>query len=99
MKNLAKYSCLPGEKHFLALIHLLRYLSKHTQYGLTFYSNIEHAPIYMMLKMNKITPSRKLFTLTDSSWDDEFDTSRSTGGYLIFYQGGVWKYAYDPESH
>ena len=42
-----------------------------------------------MLKENKITPSRKLFTLTDSSWDDDFDTSRSTRGYIIFYQGGV----------
>ena len=39
--------------------------------------------------MNKITPSRKLFTFTDSSWDDDFDNSRSTGGYTIFYQGGV----------
>jgi hypothetical protein len=89
INKLAKYSRMPGEKHFLALIHLLRYLSQHTQYGLTFYSNIEDAPIYKMLKENKITPSRKLFTFTDSSWDDDFDTSRSTGGYIIFYQGGV----------
>jgi hypothetical protein len=42
-----------------------------------------------MLRLNNITPSRNLFTFTDSSWDDDFDTSRSTGGYLIFYQGGV----------
>jgi hypothetical protein len=42
-----------------------------------------------MLKINNITPSRNLFTFSDSSWDDDFDTSRSTGGYLIFYQGGV----------
>ena len=80
---------MPGEKNFLALIHLLRYFSQHTQYGLTFYSNIEDAPIYKMLRENKITPSRKLFTFTDSSWDDDFNTSRSTGGYIIFYQGGV----------
>ena len=39
--------------------------------------------------MNDIVPSRKLFTFSDSSWDDDFDTSRSTGGYLVFYQGGV----------
>ena len=39
---------------------------------------------------NKITsPNRNMFTFTDSSWDDDIDTSRSTGGYLILYQGGV----------
>ena len=30
-----------------------------------------------------------MFTFSDSSWDDDHDTSISTGGYLIFYQGGV----------
>jgi hypothetical protein len=79
----------PGEKHMLALIHLLRYLRQHTQYGLRYYAILEEAPIYKMLKINNITPSRSLFTFSDSSWDDDFDTSRSTGGYLIFYQGGV----------
>ena len=61
----------------------------HTQFGLTFYSKIEDAPIHKMLKMNDIVPSRKMFTFCDSSWDDDYDTSRSTGGYLVFYQGGV----------
>ena len=42
-----------------------------------------------MLKMNDIVPSRKMFTFCDSNWDDDFDTSRSTGGYLVFYQCGV----------
>jgi hypothetical protein len=89
INKLAKFSRAPGEKHILALVHLLRYLSQHTQYGLTFYSDITHSPIYKMLKQNDIQPSRNLFTFTDSSWDDDPDTSRSTGGYLIFYQGGV----------
>ena len=73
----------------LALIHLLRYLSQHIQYGLTFYANIKESPIYKMLQMNNITPSRKMFTFSDSSWDDDQDTSRSTGGYFIFYQSGI----------
>ena len=89
INKLAKYSHTPGEKNFLALIHLLIYLSQHTQYGLTFYSNIEDVPVYKMLKVNKVTPSRKLFTFTDSSWDDDFDTSRSKQGYLIFNRGGL----------
>ena len=89
INKLAKFSRMPGERHILALIHLLRYLSQHTQSGLTFYSDITHSPVYKMLKQNDIQPSRNLFTFTDSSWDDDQDTSRSTGGYLIFYQGGV----------
>jgi hypothetical protein len=42
-----------------------------------------------MLKLNNIVPTRNLFTFSDSSWDDDHDTSRSTGGYIIFYQGGA----------
>ena len=42
-----------------------------------------------MLKSNNITPTRKMFNFSDSSWDDDHDTSRSTGGYLIFYEGRV----------
>jgi hypothetical protein len=30
-----------------------------------------------------------MFTFCDSSWDNNHDTSRSTGGFLIFYQGGI----------
>ena len=43
--------------------------------------------------MNNVTTSIKLFTFTDSSWYDDFDTSRSTGGYIIFYQGGVFDHS------
>ena len=46
-----------------------------------------------MGKMNNVTPSRKLFTFTDSILDDYFDTSRSTGGYLTFYQVGVLEHS------
>jgi hypothetical protein len=30
-----------------------------------------------------------MFTLCDSSWDDDHDTSIITGGFLLFYQVGV----------
>jgi hypothetical protein len=30
-----------------------------------------------------------MFTFCDSSWDDDHDTSRSTGGFLIFHKGGI----------
>ena len=39
INKLAKFSRNPGQVHMLALIHLLRYLCQHTQFGLTYYSN------------------------------------------------------------
>jgi hypothetical protein len=30
-----------------------------------------------------------VFTLSDSIWYDDHATSRSTGGCLVFYQGGL----------
>jgi hypothetical protein len=89
VNKLARYSRQPGEPHMIALIHLLRYLKQHTQYGLTFYSDITNSPSYKVLLDNNVLPSRNMFTFCDSSWDDDHDTSRSTGGFLIFYQGGV----------
>jgi hypothetical protein len=50
---------------------------------------VTNYPIYQLLQENNITPSIKKFTFCDSSWDDAHDTSRSTGGFLIFYQGGI----------
>lgn len=89
VNKLAKYSRQPGEPHMISLIHLLRYLKQHTQYGLTFYSDFTKSPAHKILLDNNVPPSRNMFTFCDSSWDDDHDTSRSTGGFLIFYQG-VW---------
>ena len=63
INKLAKFSRNPGQVHILALIHLLRYLSQHTQFGLTYYSTEEESPVYKMLKSNNITPTRKRFEL------------------------------------
>ena len=82
INKLAKFMVKPGEKHMLALVHLLKYLSYHTELGITFYSDIKKSPVYQMLEQNNITPSRNMFTFSDSSWDDDYDTSRSTGGYV-----------------
>ena len=81
INKLAKFSRNPDQVHMLALIHLLRYLCQHTQFGLTYYSNEEESPVHKMLKSNNINPTRRMFTFSDSSWDDDHDTSRSTGGY------------------
>jgi hypothetical protein len=88
-KDPAKYSRQPGEKHLGALIHLLHYTKQHEQLGFTKYPATTKSPIYPLSQDNNITPSRNMFTLCDSRWDDNRDTLRSTGGFLIFYQGGV----------
>jgi hypothetical protein len=51
------------------------------------------SPVYQLIKENIITPSRHMFILCDSSSDDDYDTSIFTGGFLIFYQGGVMDYS------
>jgi hypothetical protein len=37
----------------------------------------------------QIDPRGPLFSFSDSSWNDDTDTGRSTGCYLIIYMGGV----------
>jgi hypothetical protein len=84
-----KNSRQPGEKHAKVLIHLLCYTNQHTQFGLRYYSDVTKSPVYQFLQENNITPSIHMLTLCDSIWDDDHDTSRSTGGFLIFFQIGV----------
>jgi hypothetical protein len=76
-------------KQMSALIHVIHYIKQDTPIGFTFYSDMAKSPFYHILQENTITPSRNMFTLCDSSWDDDHGTSRSTGGYLISCQGGV----------
>jgi hypothetical protein len=89
VNKLAKYSNHPGEKHIRALIQLLHYIKHHTKLWLTYYYDVTTSPVYQLLQENNITPPRHMFTFCDSSWDDDHDTSKFTGGFLIFYQGGV----------
>jgi hypothetical protein len=75
--------------HFEALFHLLRYLRDNSLYGVRFYSNIVESPIYRMLLKQKIDEKHLLFGFTDSSWNDDQDSGRSTGCFIITYMGGI----------
>jgi hypothetical protein len=68
---------------------LLRYLRDHTYFGVTFYSDIERASVTKMLDSQKVALGKLFYTFSDSSWNDDVDTGRSTGCFLIFYMGGV----------
>ena len=88
VNKLAKCGHRPGETHIRAIIHLLRYLRDHPNYGLQYYSNWTTSPVYKIISDNNITTSTSLISFSDSNWQDDHGTARSTGAYIIFYQGG-----------
>ena len=46
------------------------------------------APVTDLLRQANIKTRNHLMNFYDSSWQDCSDTERSTGAYIIFYQGG-----------
>jgi hypothetical protein len=80
---------LPGRNHFTAMVHLFHHVRCHHLFGLTFYSDIADAPVAHLLFEYGVDPSAPLITFPDSSWQDCLDTGCSTGGYVVFMQGGV----------
>ena len=49
---------------------------------------MKDAPLSDLLRQANIKTENQLMILSDSSWKDCTDTVRSTGEYIIFYQGG-----------
>ena len=46
------------------------------------------APVTDLLRQANIKTNNSLMAFSDSSWQDCPDTGRSTGAYIIYYQGG-----------
>ena len=46
------------------------------------------APVTNLLRQANIKNKNQLMDFSDSSWQDCPDIGRSTGAYIIFYQGG-----------
>ena len=46
-----------------------------------------YAPVTDILRQANINTNNHLIDFSDSSWQDFPDTGRSTGAYIIFYQG------------
>jgi hypothetical protein len=88
VNKLAKFTRLPGENHYNALLHVLRYLRDHSFFGITFYGELSDAPIYKMLKSVNMESNEPFLTMSDSSWNDDVDTGKSTGMFQNYYQGG-----------
>ena len=67
---------------------MLRYISVSNTLGLKYYADLNDAPVTDLLRQASIKTKNHLMAFSDSSWQDFPDTGRSTGAYIIFYQGG-----------
>ena len=56
---------------------------------LKYYADINDAPVSGLLRQDVIKTENHLMDFSDSSWRYFPDTSRSTGSYIICYQGGI----------
>jgi hypothetical protein len=79
----------PGKTHFNELVHLLRYLRDNNNYGVRYFSDYSTSPLFNHLQAYDISTDQRLIVMSDSSWNDDVDTGRSTGCFLIFYMGGI----------
>jgi hypothetical protein len=89
VNKLAKFMHKPGPDCLLAFIHVLRYLQDHANFGICYYSDTEHSPVQWMLVKLKMDTSHLFFGFSVTLWNDDVDTSKSTGCFLIFYMGGL----------
>ena len=87
--KLAKFSANPGKVHFEELVHLLGYIRDNKTLGLKYYVDINDAPVSVLLIQASIKTENHLMDFSYSSWQDCTYTGRSTGAYIIFYQGGT----------
>ncbi len=68
---------------------MLRYLRDNTLLGIRFYSDLFREPLMKMLESQKIQQHHAFFGFSDSSWNDDADTGRSTGCFILTYMGGI----------
>ena len=86
--KLAKFSVNPGKVHFEGLIHLLIYTRDNNTLVLKYYEDLNDALVTDLLKQANIKTKSNLMDYSDSSCQDCPDNGRSTGAYIILYQGG-----------
>ena len=56
---------------------------------LKYYAAMNDELLYDLLRQARINTENNLMDLSDSSWQDCPNNGRSTGAYIIFYQGGT----------
>ena len=56
--------------------------------GFKYYADMNDATVTDLLRQASIKTENHLMDFSDYKWHDFPDTGRSTGEYIIFYQGG-----------
>ena len=67
---------------------MLSYIRDNKSLGLKYYADLNDAPVTDILRQANIRTKNHLMGFSDSIWQYFPDTGRSTGAYIIFYQGG-----------
>ena len=88
VQKLAKFSENPGKLQFEGLVHLLGYIRNNKTLGLKNYYDMKDAPLSDLLRQANINTENQLMDLSDYSWKYCQDNGRSTGAYMMIYQGG-----------
>ena len=86
--KLANISENPGKVKIEGLVHLLRYIRENKTFGLKYYADMNDAPVTDLLRQASIKTKNHFMAFSDSIWQKNSGTSRSTGTYIIFYQCG-----------
>ena len=86
--KLANFSANPGKVHFEVLIHILICIRDNKTLVLKYYADLNDSPVTDLLRQANIKTKNHLMDFSGSSWQYFPDTGRSTGAYIIFYQGG-----------
>ena len=86
--KLANFSSNPCIVHVEVLVLLLRYIKDNKILGLKYYVDMKDAPIYDLSTQSSIKTENKLMVFSDSSEQYCTENGRSTGAYILFYQGG-----------
>ena len=87
--KLSKFSSNPGKVHFEVLLHLLGYIRDNNTLGLNYYADIKDAPLSGLLRKANIKTENQFIYFSYYSWKDCPNTGRSTGAYIILYQGST----------
>ena len=71
------------------MVHILKYIRDIKTLGLKYFDDINDAPVSYLWRQVSINNDNQLMYLSYYSWQTFPDTGRSTGAYIIFYQGGT----------
>ena len=67
----------------------MRYISENKTLSLKYYSDMNDASVFDLLRQASINTDNQLIDFYDYSWKYCPDTGRSIGEYIIFYLGGT----------